>query len=384
MKILYVVNSTVERGGANKSLLSLMSGAQCAGHVCYVLCPNKHGIYMTLPSKGIKTICIPYRPHSYPFWDTFKDILLFLVRLFARIVLNAIAVLRLVRFCKREGIHLIHTNVSIIKVGYYASRLLGLPHIWHVREYGDTDFREKYFPTWKCFHRDLQNNLTTICITRGVQLHHGLNGNNSQVIYNGFDCSINEQPNSDRGYFLFAGRIEPAKNPEIILRAYALACKEKNLLPLVMIGNAPKESYLSEMTSLARELGIEDRVSWKKEQSDIHFWMQNAKAVIISSTSEGFGRVMPEAMLAGTVCLAFDACGSKEQMDNGEQMTGKEIAIRFNSIDSLRDALLQVSTPDFPYKEMVERAKLVVLNLYSKESYVSSVLKIYKQYENRF
>ena len=65
--------------------------------------------------------------------------------------------------------------------------------------------------------------------------------------------------------------------------------------------------------------------------------MRQAKAIIIPSHNEGFGRCMPEAMFNGCLCIGHDTGGTKEQMDNGTEATGEDIALRYQTEDQLTD-----------------------------------------------
>lgn len=63
--------------------------------------------------------------------------------------------------------------------------------------------------------------------------------------------------------------------------------------------------------------------------------MAEASAIIISSQSEGFGRVMAEAMYNGCLVDGKNAAGIKEQFDNGLQFCDQEIGIRYSDYGDL-------------------------------------------------
>jgi len=89
---------------------------------------------------------------------------------------------------------------------------------------------------------------------------------------------------------------------------------------------------------------------------------------------------MPEAMFNRCLVIAHDTAGSKEQLDNGVQLTGREIALRFRTVDQLARHLLDVSSsmPD-TYEEMTERSFLVVNQLYTTESTSNQVFQFYSE-----
>ena len=107
--------------------------------------------------------------------------------------------------------------------------------------------------------------------------------------------------------------------------------------------------------------------------------MQKAKAVIIPSLSEAFGRVMPEAMYNNALVIAYDNAGSKEQLDNGLLLTGEEIGLRYTTENELSRIMLHVANEGLqPFKEMITRAQHTVCKLYSNDQYTEKVLSFYK------
>ena len=108
--------------------------------------------------------------------------------------------------------------------------------------------------------------------------------------------------------------------------------------------------------------------------------MADARALIVPSRHEGFGLCMPEAMFNRCLVIAHDTAGTKEQLDNGVQLSGHEIDLRFSSVVQLAQHLLDVSsaTPD-TYKEMTQRSFLVVNQLYNTEATSNKTLQFYNE-----
>ena len=108
--------------------------------------------------------------------------------------------------------------------------------------------------------------------------------------------------------------------------------------------------------------------------------MQKARAIIIPSLNEGFGRCMPEAMFNGCLAIGRNTGGTLEQLNNGLKLTGQEIALRFDTNQQLTQHLIDVSSqPVDYYRPTLERAFQVVNQLYSSESNVNNVYHFYKQ-----
>ncbi len=96
--------------------------------------------------------------------------------------------------------------------------------------------------------------------------------------------------------------------------------------------------------------------------------MKTAKALIVPSFHEGFGRITAEAMFNGCLVIGRNTAGTKEQFDNGLRIAGREIGVRFTDVNSLADAIGYVSKlSDCEYSEMALMAQNVVQQLYSIE-----------------
>lgn len=388
--VVYILNSTYSLGGASKSFLSLISGLKRKGVCPLVVVPDKEGIYADLLRMGVEVIVALYRPNTYPRFATVKDKLLFLPRLWARRWLNRRAVSRLFALLSVRGhVHLVHTNVSVVDIGFRLARRLRVPHVYHIREYGDLDFHEFYFPSWKLFHKRLRVPLSyVICITEGILRHHLLQGYSAaRVIYNGIETGTVPGAGDsfeDRKFFLYAGRIEPAKGLDLLLEAYA-AYVEKSAsgTPLWVAGDAGDDSYSRCLNEYVRSRGLGGHVRFLGPRRDVDVLMRKALAIVIPSRFEAFGRCMPEAMSNGCLVIGRDTGGTKEQFDNGLRLTGAEIGFRFTTVAELAEALGRAeSLSEHERTDIVERACRTVRTLYSTDAYVDGVYQFYRDILN--
>lgn len=383
MKIGYILNSTLPLGGASKAFRNLLEQLMLKGVTPFVVLPDQNGLYIELQNKHIQNLVVSFRHNTYPYLRSPKDYLLFLPRLIARQVLNRKAVKHVTEWFATNQVQLIHTNVGIADIGYKASRKLQLPHIYHLREYGDLDFGMHYFPCKSVLYRQLDcKNSYSICITKAIQKYHQQQGKtSSRVIYDGIFAQKESMPTAEKEpFFLFAGRIEPAKDALFLLQAYAEYFKKStNPLPLHLAGATDRPDYLSELKRLIASENIDKHVFFLGERKDMPSLMQHAQAIIIPSHSEGFGFCMPEAMFNGCLALGRNTAGTKEQMENGcEMMQGKDIALRFDTQSQLAQLLLEVEQHRPAFQPVVDRAFCVVNKLYTTEE---SAKKVYSFYQ---
>ncbi|MFD5555083.1 D-inositol-3-phosphate glycosyltransferase [Streptomyces sp. NPDC127068] len=111
---------------------------------------------------------------------------------------------------------------------------------------------------------------------------------------------------------LFAGRIQPLKAPDVLLRAVAVLLAERPGLRgrlVVPVVGGPSGSGLAKpegLQKLAARLGITDVVRFRPPvgQDELADWFRAASVLVMPSHSESFGLVAIEAQATGTPVLA--------------------------------------------------------------------------------
>lgn len=116
---------------------------------------------------------------------------------------------------------------------------------------------------------------------------------------------------------LFAGRIQPLKAPDILLRAAAVlldqdpSLRKRMVVPVV---GGPSGSGLAKpegLQKLAARLGIADLVRFHPPvgQDQLADWFRAASVLVMPSYNESFGLVAIEAQAAGTPVVAAEVGG---------------------------------------------------------------------------
>ncbi|MFV0129175.1 D-inositol-3-phosphate glycosyltransferase [Streptomyces sp. HMX112] len=116
---------------------------------------------------------------------------------------------------------------------------------------------------------------------------------------------------------VFAGRIQPLKAPDILLRAAARMLDEDPSLRsrmVVPVVGGPSGSGLAKpegLQKLAARLGIADVVRFHPpvDQDRLADWFRAASVLVVPSYSESFGLVAIEAQAAGTPVVAASVGG---------------------------------------------------------------------------
>lgn len=111
---------------------------------------------------------------------------------------------------------------------------------------------------------------------------------------------------------LFAGRIQPLKAPDVLLRAVALllerdpALRERLVVPVVGGPSGTGLARPAALQKLAAKLGISDVVRFTPPvaQQALARWFRAASVLVMPSYSESFGLVALEAQACGTPVVA--------------------------------------------------------------------------------
>jgi glycosyltransferase involved in cell wall biosynthesis len=113
---------------------------------------------------------------------------------------------------------------------------------------------------------------------------------------------------------LSVGTLKTQKDHETLLRALALLPAALDVR-LVILGEGPLRE---DLTRLAEEIGVTDRVSMPGFVLDPYPWFSSADLFVLSSRWEGFGNVIVEALECGTPVVSTDCVsGPSEILDNG-------------------------------------------------------------------
>ncbi len=117
---------------------------------------------------------------------------------------------------------------------------------------------------------------------------------------------------------LFAGRLDPFKGPDILLRAASLMEEDAQI---VIVGGAlTDDKDVQNLRTLATELGIEQRVRFlgSQPQHALPYLYSAADVTVVPSYHESFGLAAVESLACGTPVVATRAGGLMTVVRNDE------------------------------------------------------------------
>lgn len=378
MKVVYILHSVL-MGGATISFINMVVGLMTRGITPIVFLPHaKNGAELkeSLQKNNISFIetdivsSIINRPQNIKSLPGYVKRALFLPYNKQKSYRS------LKQLIQSINPDIIHTNTGVVHEGFHIAHELKIPHVWHLREYQTRDFHWKIYPSFSKFCSYLRKSYV-VTITDDIRHYFHLdNYSAAQTIYNGIYHS-NEVCYIDKKerYFLLASRVSPEKGHLDVIKAFAdFSGKDKYKLKILGFGHEP---FMNKIKELADSLGCLDCIEFLGYQSDVRPYMSRAKALVVASPNEGFGRMTAEALFCGTLVIGRNTAGTKEILSNTGGLT-------FNTIEEMTQMMEYVNVmSDSDYKEQALHAQKVTVASYSIESNIDKVYSLYKQINSK-
>ncbi len=322
MRIAFLTHYT-ELYGANQSLLNLIDGLRHYGHTLTVICPDRGDLLDALARRGAEAAVLPFAWWSSPHPTARAAAKRFLV--------NLHRLPKIVQQLKEWQTDLVYSNSSVFCVGALAAARLGLPHVWHIREFGARDY--DLFPDVgkSIFRRTILTADATIFVSQALK--HALlgrrNPETAHVVYNGVAAEAvfdkrRHLAESLRGRrqpftFVLVGRFRESKGQDSAIRAFAQLAQKHRDVRLLLVGGAGQtgdQDYFNRCRELVQSLRLSERVEfWGYVPEPEHAFLE-ADAALMCSSNEAMGRVTVEAMSACRPAIGFASGGTPELIEN--------------------------------------------------------------------
>ena len=320
MNILYIVHDN-KKGGAAISFIEMISRIR-REHNVYVLTPHKRGF---LPHK-LDEMKIPHYNAHFFWWEIAvpDNKMAAYFRLFVYRVLNVynyIEAYRLKRMILQKDIDIIHSNSSVINFGALLSKRTGIPHIWHLREFGE-DFGFKKVVSQKRYQRELNEYADCfIAISKSLKnkFSNVIEENRIIQIYNGVDETKSYEKDicpkrSEVVKFLISGNYCKEKGQADVVKA-AMELYEQGLkgFRVYLAGGGDFE----EPRRLVVENGLQNVVEFCGFIDDMQQLRKDVDVEIVACKYEAFGRVTIEAMRMSNPVIGTNTGGTPELITDG-------------------------------------------------------------------
>ncbi|PPS43129.1 glycosyltransferase family 4 protein [Chroococcidiopsis sp. TS-821] len=296
----------------------------------------------------------------------------------------------------------LHTQFDLIYANYYSqtffggilAQIKGIPLVCHLRSYPP---QKRNFPAQ--IQMGLNSCTRMIAVSQAARssyLKAGLNPQTVKVVYNGIDLE-RFVLSSDRDLtrqalgipahafvVIYAGRITPPKNIEMLIHAFARLGLKSDQARLLITGSSfsanynPVEGdlYQQQLIDLCQELGISDRVHWLGKRTDVPELFRAADVSVLPSLlPETFGRVIAESMACGTPAIGLRYGGIPEVLSGEFQ----RFQVATGDVAGLTQQLLTLKDWQKSDPTLGQRCRTYIEQHFSKERMVEEVEQVMQE-----
>jgi len=306
MRILHILTS-LETGGAEKFVCALAAEqASCGNQVC--ISPVRPRIEVHPPESVEVVPFFRGRPMRWPIGSP-----IYIAKLMARTAAFRPDVIH----CHAHHVFLAACLASRSAICYTVHS--AIPNYWVSRRVVDAVYRRTVARALADPGRSLV--LLSPESKEKALRHLGIEPCKAHVILNGIDMvSIQQRAERARSgkqgldkepLLLWVGRMVPEKNVDMAIRAAALLKARDVTFRMLICGDGPLRASAE---ALAEELGVADRITFLGVVDNVPELLSDARALWITSSSEGHPIVLLEAMAVGTPIIATNVIGVAEHL----------------------------------------------------------------------
>lgn len=390
MKVIYVSNKG-ETGGAARSQMAMIETlVEKHGIEPIVLTYSKGKLSELCDELGIENYPIAYEPFMIGGGSTLTikiaKRLLLPYYVLKRKMKNYLALKQCEKLVDLKQVDLVHTNTNRDDFGAILAKKYNIPHIWHIREFGDKDYEciflrrnaIKYMNSVKgCY----------IAISQAVKdawIKKGLNERDIKLVYNGIDKALYDTTSfhdnkREKMRIIFTGTIYENKGQIQALKAIEQLPEEiRSSISIDFYGGGAK-AYINKLKKWCETHRISKQVRFCGFSNNLNEILPQYDVALVCSKAEGFGRVTVEHMLSGLVVIASDSGA------NPEIITSEKNGFLYESenIQSLSECIKKVYEMRFDMNQIVANARTTVLNRFTKEINAEGVYQIYQEVKTR-
>jgi glycosyltransferase involved in cell wall biosynthesis len=229
---------------------------------------------------------------------------------------------------KRWKCNVVYSNTVTVPEGALAAWLAGIPHIWHLHEFGleDQGLSFVFGKKLSLYMVDRLSRLC-VCVSNALATHYAVNvaAAKLRVIYPSMHsvtgrlpCSskLGAMPANKRFQCAIVGALMEGKGQAEGVIAFAHLQRSGVDAELLIVGEG-LPNYRDQLEELVKKNHLDQRVRFVGQVDDASLIMGHADAVLVCSQSEAFGRVTVEAMFAAKPVIGARSGATPELIEDG-------------------------------------------------------------------
>ncbi len=209
----------------------------------------------------------------------------------------------------------------------------------------------------------------------------GVSADKIEVVYNGVEFYPHPVDivrkksqlglNSSEIIIMHVANLRPVKGHQYLIEAFAKAVKSCNNIKLVLIG---KDELNGSLQHLAQTLGIEDKILFLGQRTDIGELLTISDICVLPSLSEGMSNAILEYMAIGKPVIATQVGGNPELIQDGYN----GLLVAKENIDQLSQALINLLEDPQKRRSMGEKGLSLIKEKFSMQTMITHYQELFK------
>lgn len=383
MKVVILSTATSYTGGAIITLLNVLPLLQKEGVEPYFILKGHGQLEDVLRNRKIPYSVIKSYDWCVPEQKTkgLKNVVAWKIKS----LINLIAEYKTYFLLKREKAELYHLNCIYNGTGVSSAKVLGIPVVWHLREFvdlhGETPVFWNTVEAWKKINRSGR----VICVSNYLEQAYKnkiQDGSKLQVIYDGINmsCFHAKTETSPKAKIVIGlAGTAPIKNHKDAILALKRVRDAGYHVTLKIAGKWSmdnyNQSYKSDLEKLIVENGLKNSVEFIGMQSDMNMFWAECDLSVVCSKRESFGLAATEAMACGVPLICSNTSISGELTENGKNVFVYQLGKSEELAECILKCIEQLGTDKLDAK--IKRAAAFVRNNFSIEESARKLEAVY-------
>lgn len=383
MKVVILSTATSYTGGAIITLLNVLPLLQKEGVEPYFILKGHGQLEDVLRNRKIPYSVIKSYDWCVPEQKTkgLKNVVAWKIKS----LINLIAEYKTYFLLKREKAELYHLNCIYNGTGVSSAKVLGIPVVWHLREFvdlhGETPVFWNTVEAWKKINRSDR----VICVSNYLEKAYKnkiQDKSKLQVIYDGINMSCfkakTKTSPKEKMVIGLAGTA-PIKNHKDAILALKKVHDAGYHVTLKIAGKWSmdnyNQSYKSDLEKLIVENGLNNSVEFIGMQSDMNIFWSECDLSVVCSKRESFGLAATEAMACGVPLICSNTSISGELTENGKNVFVYQLGKSEELAECILKCIEQLGTDKLDAR--IKRTAMFVRNNFSIEESAKRLEAVY-------
>lgn len=303
------------------------------------------------------------------------------IGLLVKKTINRNAIRKFKDILKRENIDIVHINTLTCHCAAVAANKLGIPVVWHIREFLEEDIGV-YFWNKKYAYELIQKSNRIIAISQSIfdKYSKCLMSDKIVKVLNGIDVTKygvkDHKIFSDKNiHIAIIGMVKEAKGQLELVRALGILYNKgfRNFV-VEIVGNGDLE-YIKKIKETAKKCGIYEKIIFLGQIKDVRSILQKTDIVCICSKMEAFGRATVEAMMAGCLVIGANTGGTVELISDRD--TG--LLYQQGDVNSLADKIVLAVSNFECARHIAAKGNKIAKKQYSSYNNAYIISRIYSE-----